>query len=160
MNVIETIEGFVLNYQFVICAALGIIAALAIIIIAVRSGQENRKNKQLLSQINDTVVEIKSTANRLENKRSEVIYIDNRTSVGEDSEEKPLQEHEDQMETETACEEEIQVGEAAEEPAPVDDNEKDEETVKGPVKYVDRNCSTNKHGEVYTLDELNALIKE
>lgn len=84
MNTVGKAGGFIIKYQVQIELILVLILAAAAVFFLVRAVINAGKKRQLLSQINDTVTEINTAVTSLSEKKSDVIYIDNRTSGAEE----------------------------------------------------------------------------
>ena len=84
MNAVGKAGGFIIKYQVQIELILILILAAAAVFFLARAVINAGKKRQLLSQINDTVTEINTAVTSLSEKKSDVIYIDNRTSGGEE----------------------------------------------------------------------------
>lgn len=80
MNAVGKAGGFIIKYQVQIELILVLILAAAAVFFLIRAVINAGKKRQLLSQINDTVTEINTAVTSLSEKKSDVIYIDNRTS--------------------------------------------------------------------------------
>lgn len=78
MNAIGQFGRFITEYQNPIQIVLIIIILAGIIYAAVKAVAYARKEKDILSQINETVTEINTVVNNLNEKKADVIYIDNR----------------------------------------------------------------------------------
>lgn len=78
MNAIGQFGRFITEYQNPIQIVLIIIILAGIIYAAVKAVAYARKEKDILSQINETVTEINTAVNNLNEKKADVIYIDNR----------------------------------------------------------------------------------
>lgn len=168
MNVIGEIGNFIIKYQEPIQA--GVIAAIAIaaVVIICKLFTHARKKRELLSQINHTVSEINVTVEKIagqsEGKKQEIVYIDN----GASKLEKELQEIEKGL---SALGKHPQAEEREEEPIEEQDecstaeetpiaSIEQEEKIEPTLKYFSRDCAVSKTGKQFTLEELNAQIKE
>ncbi len=166
MNLFGEMGNFIIEYQEIIQAAaiiVGIVAAVVILIKLVRHG---KKKEILLTQINDTVSEINTAVNHLQDKKAEVIYIDSRMSTGAEAA-KIKELLKDEAETaivnaesdETAANEGVQ-GESAENEAEKTAESTTEEKTEPSLKYFSRDCAVSKTGKKFTYEELDAQIKE
>lgn len=165
MNLFGEMGNFIIEYQeFIQTAAiiLGIVAAVVIIIKLVR---HEKKKATLLTQINDSVSEINTAVNHLQEKKADVIYIDSRMSASgenvnlrdplKDMEETAVVKAASDEDTETeAASEDIAATEAEKEAAPVG------EKIEPSLKYFSRDCAVSKTGKKFTYEELDAQIKE
>ena len=84
MNAVGKAGGFIIKYQVQIELILVLILAAVAVFFLVRAVINAGKKRQLLSQLNDTVTEINTAVTSLSEKKSDVIYIDNRTSGAEE----------------------------------------------------------------------------
>lgn len=161
MNVIGKFGNFMMNHQVGIEIALVVIFILIIGFLLVRAAIHAGKKRQLLSQIQDTVTEINTAVQNLSEKKEGVIYIDNRTTE-KDAEPKifeaeKLSKEKDSAEQILQRVHESTVTSLAEDEAIP--GTKAEET-ESPRKYFSRDCCTSKTGKTYTIEELEAQIRE
>lgn len=84
MNAVGKAGSFIIKYQIQIELILVLILIAAAVFFLVRAIINAGKKRQILSQINDTVTEINTAVTSLSEKKSDVIYIDNRTSGTEE----------------------------------------------------------------------------
>ena len=78
MNAIGQFGRFITEYQNPIQIVLIIIVLAGAIYAAVKAVAHGREKKDILSQINETVTEINTAVNNLNEQKADVIYIDNR----------------------------------------------------------------------------------
>lgn len=78
MNAIGQFGRFITEYQSPIQVVLILIVLAGAIYAAVKAVKHGREKRDILSQINETVTEINTAVNNLNNKKADVIYIDNR----------------------------------------------------------------------------------
>lgn len=179
MNMFGKLAEFIWDYQEEIEIAFIIVVAAAAAFFIGRMVRANRKKRELLSQISDTVSQINTTVSSINDKRSGVVYIDNRVSADARPKavEAAVSEALSNRQTDTGsagadgskgC-----PSEAADhaEAAAVDTvtaeglqpeaAEQTEETAAQAVrKYFSRDCAVSKKGKSYTLEELNDQIRE
>lgn len=156
MSVVEKFGRFIIEYQFEVEFGLGLLVGLIATVLIIKAMRNARKKRELLSQINDTVSEINTAVNGMGTKKSDVIYIDNRSPKGDAKVEFFQQEEKaDVTEAEEPEPEETMVGPDAEE-------ERDQESTseQKQIKYFSRDCAMDKHGKIYTVEELKEQIKE
>lgn len=177
MNAIGQFGRFITEYQNPIQIVLVIIVLAAAIYAAARAVINARQKREILSQINEKVTEINTAVNHLNEKKTDVIYIDNRVPGQAPYEEKPRgedivreappaseavkpQDNEEADEASIDMQQEIQP-EADAQPCqqdPAEDVSSEEE--HQPKKYFSRDCAISKNGRTYTIEELNQQIKE
>lgn len=183
MNVIGELGTMIIKYQQPLGTAVIVLAVLLVIFIIVKIVKHAKKKEKLLSEINCRVAEISTTVSHLNEKKTEVIFIDNRlpksmpradTPVRAPGEDEPAcavlgkpADDTESIKRETPEEEVPKDGdstaaggtspERAEEIQAAEDSE---EKVKIPLKFSDRSCAVSKQGRVYTIEELNEQIKE
>lgn len=80
MNAIGSFGKFIMEYQHQIGLLLIGLLIAAVGILMIQAAVRSRKKHALISQINDTVTKINTAVSSLNDKKSEVIYIDNRAS--------------------------------------------------------------------------------
>lgn len=90
MNTVGKAGSFIIKYQMQIELVLVLILAAAAVFFLVRAIINAGRKRQLLSQINDTVTEINTAVTSLSEKKSDVIYIDNRTAGPGDATDKAV----------------------------------------------------------------------
>lgn len=150
MNIIGEIGNFIMVYQEeiqIVCIAIFVIVSLLCIGKAV---VDIVRKRNLLMQISETVSEINTNVKSLRDKRTEVIYIDGRATPEEETGvSTPLAEPQIMMKPETE----------AESPPSVEQTEEPEE-VKPVMKYFSRDCAIAKNGRQYTVEELQAQIRD
>lgn len=167
MNVIGKFGRFIIEYQNPIQISLIVILIGLVIFFIIRAAINAKKKRELLAKINDTVSEINTTVSRISEKKSEVIYIDNRVpqapgypapiTVTEETSEAAS------GETESAA---ARKGEPAEaETAAQEATEQEAEAeakpqAPAPKKFSDRDCAVSKGGRTYSIEELSEQIKE
>ena len=156
MNVIGEIGNFIIKYQEPLQA--GVIAALVIaaVVIICKLFAHGKKKREILSQINHTVSEINETVEKIagqtEGKKQEIVYINN----GSTNVEKELQ----TIETEAETQAEPPLESKAEGQQEEEQTAEQEEKIEPSLKYFSRDCAVSKNGKQFTLEELNAQIKE
>lgn len=159
MNIVGEIGNFIIKYQEPIQIAAIFIAIIAVAWIIIKIWKNGRKKHEILSQINDTVSEINTAVNHLNDKKAEVIYIDSRMSPG--AAEAGIKEIVNvKAEETTGVDAE---GKEDQEPAVEDQEapaEPEEEKIEPSLKYFSRDCAISKTGKQFTLEELNAQIRE
>jgi len=166
MNLFGEIGNFIIEYQEIIQAAAIIIGIVAVVVIIIKIIRHGKKSETLLTQINDTVSEINTAVNHLQDKKADVIYIDSRMSTSaEGANLKSLLD--DEKETtvvKTASDEAAETGavyEDAVETAVEEEAAKPaEEKIVPSLKYFSRDCAVSKTGRKFTYEELDAQIKE
>ena len=154
MNVIGEIGNFIIQYQDPIQIGAVVILAVAAFVVVIKLFRNARKKRDILAQINETVSEINTAVSHLNDKKTEVIYIDSRAgqSVSEPK----------------ADGVPATVEVAAPASREVSDWQEDatsqmglqEPEVKPSLKYCSRDCAVSKNGKRFTLEELNAQIKD
>ena len=80
MNAIGSFGKFIMEYQHQIGLLLIGLLIAAVGILMIQAAVRSRKKHALISQINDAVTKINTAVSSLNDKKSEVIYIDNRAS--------------------------------------------------------------------------------
>ena len=156
MSMAERIGRFIIDYQFEVEIALGLLVGLIAVVLIIKAMRNARKKRELLSQISDTVSEINTAVNGMGTKKSDVIYIDNRSPAGDTKVEFFQQEEREPVSEETEPDPEKTVAVSDIEAAPA---QKTAESQKQ-IKYFDRDCAMDKHGKIYTVEELKEQIKE
>lgn len=171
MNMFGKLGGFMMNHQDQIEFVFAVIAiALGVFLIG-RAVRANRKKRELLSQINETVTQINTAVNNINDKQNSVVYIDNRACDetrlrdGENTEQKQqdilikasLSEAADQTkasagdtstdQTKAECRENLE-------------KEAEQQQVAAVRKYFSRDCTVSKTGKSYTFEELSGQIRE
>ncbi len=157
MNIIGALGAFIIKYQKQIEIAVIILAILLVIAIIVKIVKDSKKKETILSEINNTVTEINTTVNRLNEKKTEVIYIDNHL---------PKCNH--RMDTNTESEDdkhsnqdvEVVETEVMDISGEEKQNDESDEQVDIPIKFSSRDSSVSKKGHVYTVEELIKQIQE
>lgn len=156
MNTIGKFGELIVNYQHPIQISIIALLILLAIVFVIRAGLNAKKKRELLSQINKAVSEINTTVNSLNEKKTEVVYIDNRIpqapvcppaveTAPEAAETKP----------ESSAKEEEQTDEVKEEATA--EAEVKTQTVK---KFFERDCAVSKNGRTYSVEELQNQIRE
>lgn len=154
MNVIGEIGNFIIQYQEPIQTGVVATIAVAIFVVIIKLFSSARKKSEILAQINETVSEINATVHHLSEKKTEVIYIDSRVR----------QRVEEPKEADFIAVDEIialankEVSDKQE--YAIDQDDQDETEVKPSLKYFSRDCAISKNGKRFTLEELNAQIKD
>ena len=153
MNVIGKVGNFIVNYQepiqicvIVVFAALGIFVLYKLIASA-------RQKRSWLKEIHENVSELNASVKTLGEKKTEVIYIDGRVtpeSRGIDAE--PVMRN--RTNGETAVSAQTETGTAREM------QQNFEERPCPTLKYHSRDCGVSKDGRKYTIEELDAQIKD
>ena len=151
MNAIGKFGNFMMNHQVTIeiLMVLGLVVLAAVLLM--RATLHAKKKRQLLSELNDTVSEISAAVSSLKEKKSEVIYIDNRTADKGTCEAISLTEK--APSTEQILTRAAEAAEMAETAATLDEQQ-------APKKYFSRDCCVSKKGKTYTIEELEEQIKE
>ncbi len=186
MNIIGDFGKFVIQYQNQIEFFLILLAVILVVVFIIRTVLGERRKRTLLSQINDTVSDIHAAVNRMDNRKPDVIYIDNRTA-DKSCEENPVsvlaeqsrqqavaaaavdgqtEETDGDPETESPAAADSAAG-FSQKAAPdcggdtsADGTLQEEKAVEIPRKYTDLECGISKNGKVYTIEELQRQIKE
>lgn len=157
MNIIGKVGALIIEYQKYIEIAVIVLAILLVIAIIVKVVKNSKKKETILSEINNTVTEINTTVNRLNEKKTEVIYIDNHlpkselrmNSKTDSDEDKHRNQDEEVVGTgvmDTSVEEK--------------GNDEPDEQIDIPIKFSSRDSSVSKKGQVYTIEELIKQIQE
>lgn len=169
MNWIGEFGNFIVEHQETVELILMILAVLAAVGAVVWLINGSRKKRKLLTRISADVAQLNSAVKGLGEKKSDVIYIDNRTSAGQ-AQEKNLpnipgvtcasgaeaaEETAERVGAESDPGDEQQAAEKA--PEPEEPKEAEETPVR---KFFDRDCGTSKNGKTYTVEELKQQIKE
>lgn len=152
MNAIGQIGNLIMIYQEPLqVAAIAILVILGMICFGKMLMNASKKRKTL-SQIHETVLEIDANVKSLQEKRTEIIYIDGRMSTETAAVPVP-----DKQEAEQET-----VRESVEHtPEKRSEEEEQSESEQNPtVKYFSRDCATAKDGRQYTVEELNAQIRD
>lgn len=175
MNMFGKLAEFMWEYQEEIELAFILILAVLAIFFIGRIVRANRRKREILSQINDTVTQISTAVSSISDKQSGVVYIDNR--VGADARPKEVEAAVSQAlsgtpEAEPARTDadikecppeaggasEAAAGETA--AADVQQEETERKEVQSVRKYFSRDCAVSKNGKYYTIEELNDQIRE
>ncbi|MEE0740979.1 MAG: hypothetical protein U0M21_01615 [Emergencia sp.] len=164
MNWIGEFGSFIIRYQHVaevVLLSLVVLAAIGLVLWLIISA---RKKQRLLSQISAAVTEINFSVSSLGEKKSDVIYIDNRSSDQQIPEihipeapntDTPDKHQKDEAETQTG-----DCGVQTETETPSADAEHETPQAEAVKKYFSRDCGVSKTGKTYTIEELTAQIKE
>ena len=148
MNAIGEIGNFIMIYQEPIQVAAIAMLVIGVMVCIGKAIASAGKKRKLLEEIQETVSEIHTNVKALGDKRTEVIYIDGRTTPEPRVPAPPLEIRKTTIVTgEPEPKEQEQSEEPAAEPAPA-------------VKYFSRDCAVAKDGRRYTLEELNAQIRD
>lgn len=146
MNAIGEIGNFIITYQEPLqVAAIAILVVAVMICIGKAIASAGRKRK-MLEEISEAVSEINTNVKSLSEKRTEVIYIDGRTTPETRGSVTPA---ETRCESVAVAEKDTEEQETQKEPEP--------EPV---VKYFSRDCAVAKDGRRYTFEELDAQIRD
>lgn len=125
-----------------------------------------------MSKINDTVSEINTAVSSIKEKKSEVIYIDNRIPAEQAPQvviktepEAPAQEVKTEAEKplnvqEAKAEDESDVPKEESQPKNNEEDEGNEEPENKGHKFFDRSCAVSKNGRTYSIEELKQQIRE
>lgn len=148
MNAMGEIGNFIIKYQDPLQVAAIAILVVGGVVCVGKAIASACKRQRMLTQISETVAEINTNVKNLNEKRTEVIYIDGR----------PLQE----LPTVPRPVEVKKTTIVAEEPVAKEKgmNNKSEADTPPTVKYFSRDCAVAKDGRQYTLEELNAQIRD
>ncbi|MBR3785301.1 MAG: hypothetical protein IKJ77_02735 [Firmicutes bacterium] len=150
MNVIGKIGEYITIYQEPIeIAVIAVLIVGGVICIGKAIASAGRK-RRMLEQISETVSEINDNVKHLNDKRTEVIYIDGRVTT------------EGGVPAAAAA---AIVPTEAPRPAKEDTPDEKEENASEPeveptIKYFSRDCAVAKDGRQYTFEELNAQIRD
>lgn len=148
MNAIGAIGNFIVIYQEPIQVAAIAVLVVAVMVCIGKTIANAAKKRRLLEQINETVSEINDNLKSKSENRTEVIYIDGRgtpenqtavSSAGTNKQTAPKE-----VQTSAAEQEE---GEMPGEQKPA-------------AKYFSRDCAVSKDGRKYTIEELDAQIRD
>lgn len=156
MNKIAELGQLLIEYQDYVGMSLIAVAAVAVLILIIKALDRSKKRARLLNEINDTVTDINTKVDKMNNRSSEVIYIDNRTNTGDEKPAVPEIKIPPVQKEETA-EEEQEKEEPAVEEMPEENKEKQAEE---PRKFASRDCGVSRQGREYTLEELIKQIQE
>jgi hypothetical protein len=148
MNAIGEIGNFIITYQEPLQVAA--VAALVVggVVCIGKAIASAGKRQRMLEEISETVAEINTNVKNLNEKHTEVIYIDGRgtpenqtavSSAGTNKQTAPKE-----VQTSAAEQEE---GEMPGEQKPA-------------AKYFSRDCAVSKDGRKYTIEELDAQIRD
>lgn len=183
MNAVGNIGQFIIKYQTAIQVVLIAAAVFAAVFFLIKAVCDAKKKRQILSRISDTVTEINSAVSSLSEKKSDVIYIDNRTSerpqteqVSSDCRKKDSAVKRAEAiseETDNACSSptlhsdepglKLQKDAQAEGEQLAEAKTEREmnacEEIQLPKKYFERDCSISKNGKTYTIEELERQIR-
>lgn len=161
MNVIGEIGNFIIKYQEPLQAGAILVLAIAAVVIIVKLFANAKKKREILNELNQTVSEINKTVNHLSEKKAEVIYIDSRMSQGAESPVKVQTEAVQSQEAEPAEETEVcEDAAAAAETAKSEPTDATIEKIEPSLKYFSRDCAISKTGKKFTVEELEAQIKD
>lgn len=148
MNAMGEIGNFIISYQEPLqVAAIAILVVGGVVCIG-KAIVSACKKQRMLTQISETVAEIHTNVKSLSEKRTEVIYIDGR----------PLQETCVSPRPVEVKKRTIVAGEPV--AAEQESNIKPQAEVSPALKYFSRDCAVAKDGRQYTLEELNAQIRD
>ena len=148
MNAIGEIGNFIMTYQeplqVAATAALVVGGVICIGKVIVRS----HKKQKMLEEISQTVTEINTNVKHLNDRKTEVIYIDGRMAPQAATPPRPVEVKKTTIVAETPETKECEV-------------RKMPETEEVPaVKYFSRDCAVAKDGRRYTFEELDAQIRD
>lgn len=176
MSIVEKFGHFLIRYESQIGIGLVVLAVLAGVILLIWAAVNAAKKRQLLSQIHDTVTEINSAVNSLGERKSDVIYIDNRASkqqadaaaaaVQEYSQAEAVRKEDSDAEKTAETAEAVAAAEMKETAEPETTGQEEpaqhqtEAALEIPKKYFSRDCSISKNGKTYTVEELERQIQE
>lgn len=176
MNAIGQFGSFITEYQYPIQIVLIILILAGAIYAVVKAAAHGREKKEILSQINETVTEINTAVNNLNEKKADVIYIDNRVpgqapyQGSSGTQEEPIVKETPQSDdgaySQMPADEQENTEETSEKSGQTPDEETSaedvscEEDVNFSKKYFSRDCAISKNGKTYTIEELNEQIKE
>ena len=156
MNVVGEIGNFIMIYQRPIQGAAIAILLIGGMVCIGKAFVHAGKKRKLMEQINQTVSEINANVKFLSDKKTEVIYIDGRV-IPEARAVKD--ENIENANVVTDAQEEAQT-ETLEEAENADMSEDSLEKKSPTLKYVSRDCGISKDGHKYTIEELDAQIKD
>lgn len=148
MNAIGEIGNFIITYQEPLQVAA--VAALVVggVVCIGKAIANAGKRQRMLEEISETVAEINTNVKNLNEKHTEVIYIDGRNNPVPAVRKQPVEVRKTTIitgEPEPDEEEKCEVPEGKTEPA---------------VKYFSRDCAVAKNGRHYTFEELDAQIRD
>ena len=155
MNIFGEIGNFIIKYQEILQGMAIMLAVVLLVWLVVKLFANARKKREILSQINTTVSEINTAVNHLNEKKTDVIYIDSRmTSAMAETDEKEVVQEILEDAKENVSADDREKAEA------IEPSEAETEKEETPLKYFSRDCAVSKTGKQYTLEELNAQIRE
>lgn len=184
MNFIGDFGNFIVENQEQIGIVLVVLLVVIGLILLIKALLASHRKQRILSQIQETVTEINSAVSNLNEKKSDVIYIDNRTSEQRTAETvahtgAPKEAKSAEMTVTETPEADIlrKIAEIshggtdaaparmfnASEKASKEQSSAEARTSEEPVipkKFFSRDCGTSKNGRVYTAEELAEQIKE
>ncbi|MBR3755622.1 MAG: hypothetical protein IKK48_00800 [Firmicutes bacterium] len=149
MNVIGEIGNFIMIYQDPIqIAVIAGLAAGAVVCVGKIIANAGKK-RRLLEQIQKTVAEINRNVEALGEQKPEVVYIEGRqTPEPQVSAADMVEELEEVLRTMQSTEAKLEKKEVL------------VEEVKPVAKYFSRDCAVSKNGRKYTMEELDAQIRD
>ena len=152
MNVIGQMGKFIMEYQEPILIGVIVAFVIAVICIIGKLIANANKKRKMFVQMSEDISEINASVKALSEKKTEVIYIDGRTSPASRMIRRdPASMQAVSAYTHDSVEEAIQLQpEAAvgsDDQAPA-------------LKYFSRDCGLSKDGRMYTIEELDAQIKD
>ena len=148
MNAIGEIGNFIITYQEPLQSAAVAMLVVGCMVCIGKAIAGAFRRQRMLKEISETVAEINTNVKHLNEKRTEVIYIDGRANPVPVVSKPPVEVRKTTIVTgDTVSEEQEKCKEQAQETVPA-------------VKYFSRDCAVAKDGRQYTLEELNAQIRD
>ena len=141
MNLVGEIGNFMMIYQTPIQGVVIVMLLAGGIVATVKGIANARKKRKILEEINQAVSKINVNVKAMSEKEAEVVYID-----GKATPESTVSEPTPQVEKAQIPNQERNKSLAEEE--------------KPAVKYFSRDCAVAKDGRRYTVEELNAQIRD
>ena len=148
MNIVGEIGNFMMIYQEPLEVVTIAILTVAVVMLIGKAIASAGKKRRMIEDIHETVSEINANVKALGDKKTEVIYIESRGPVecGASNQNEECKSQVDSQEI---------VGDEKE-----NDSVVPEEKQNPALKYFSRDCAVAKDGRQYTLEELDAQIRD
>ena len=156
MNVIGEVGNFIIEYQEPIQAGAIVCLAVLCVFILCRLMINARQKSKWLEEINENVSELKASVKALNEKKTEVIYVDGRViPESRTTRDEKIENGNEVKDVQAAAQ-----AESLENTEDAGMSECDSEKQSPTLKYVSRDCGISKDGHKYTIEELDAQIKD